>query len=83
MDYPNIKKGVFYCLLVGGVVGGLCLGFCYWVSTFPDVTPGSLAKAVRPWWSNWNLALCLALFFGLPIGILAAFRPEMEDNENK
>src|SRR5579863_2025757 len=83
MKYPDIKKGIRWCIIVGGVVGGSYFAFCCWASTFPAVTDVSLSLAVRPWWRNWEPALFLFLATGVPVGILAAFRPDLRDHKKK
>jgi hypothetical protein len=85
MNYPNIKKGLRWCCIVGGGVGSLWFGLTCWLSTIPPVTEVSLSLALRPWWkwSNWSTALFLALITGLPVGILAAFRPNFRDTKQK
>ena len=83
MKYPNIKKGVRWCCLVGGVVGSLWFGLCYWFSTIPPASEVSLSLALRPWWGNWSSALFFALVTGLPVGIIAAFRPDFGDTKQK
>jgi hypothetical protein len=88
MKYPNIKKGIRWCCIVGGGVGLLWFGFACWLSTFPsEISPRFMLKpmwaAFQPWWSNWKSALILALLTGLPVGILAAFRPDFTDTKQK
>jgi hypothetical protein len=75
MKYPNIKKGILWCFIVGGIIGGGYFGFCWWVSTLPPVSKVSLSLALRPWWKNWSMALFLFIVTGVPVGILAAFQP--------
>ncbi|MBI2924476.1 MAG: hypothetical protein HYY24_02095 [Verrucomicrobia bacterium] len=77
MKYPNIKKGIRWCCIGGGVVGSLWFGLACWLSTIPPASAVSLSLALRPWWSNWSSALFFALVIGLPVAILAAFRPDL------
>lgn len=83
VKYPDIKKGVRWCCIVGGVVGSVSFGLACWLSTIPPVSDVSLSLALRPWWSNWSSALFLALVTGLPVGILAAFRPDLKDTKQE
>jgi hypothetical protein len=82
MKHPNIMKGVRWCGIVGGVVGLLWFGVAWWLSTLPPATEASLSLALRPWWSNWSSALFFALVTGLPVGVLAAFRPDLGDTNH-
>jgi hypothetical protein len=77
MKYPDIKKGIRWCLIVGGVIGAAWFALACWLSTLPAVTDVSLSLALRPWWKNWSTALFFFLVTGLPVGILAAFRPDV------
>ena len=83
MTCPNIRKGVRWCCIVGGVAGPLWFGWCCWLSTMPPASDVSLSLALRPWWSNWTSALFLALITGLPVGILAAIRPDLRAPKKK
>jgi hypothetical protein len=85
MNYPNIKKGIRWCFIVGGVVGSLWFGLTCWLSTIPPASDVSLSLSLRPWWkwSNWSSALLFALLTGLPVGILAAFRPDLKERKKK
>ena len=83
MKYPNMEKGVRWCCIVGGTVGSLWFGLCCWLSTVPPASEVSLSLALRPWWNNWESALFFALLTGLPVGILAAVRPDLGDPKQK
>jgi hypothetical protein len=83
MKHPNIKKDVRWCCMVGGTVGLVWFGFSCWLSTIPPVSEVSISLALRPWWSNWRPGLFFALLTGLPVGILAAFRPDLRDTKRK
>jgi hypothetical protein len=82
VKYPDIKKGIQWCGIVGGVVGLFWFGFACWLSTTPPATEVSLSLSLCPWWSNWSSALFFALVTGLPVGALAAFRPELRDTHH-
>ncbi len=77
--YPNFKKGLAVGLAAGFTSAVLVFGLCYWASTLPAVSDVSLTWAFRPWWrsSNWMAALWAFAFVGVVLGLLAAFRPDL------
>ena len=81
MKYPDIKKGIRWGLIVGGVIGAAWFALACWLSTLPAVTDVSLSLTMRPWWKNWSTALFFFLVTGVPVGILAAFRPDVRGHK--
>ena len=81
MKYPDIKKGIRWCFIVGGFAVASWMGWCYWASTIPAVSEVSVSLALQPWWKLWKVALFLFLVTGMPIGILAAFRPDVRGHK--
>ncbi len=72
---PDVRYGIRVGLWSGGLAAAATFACCYWVSTWPAMTDTSLTRAFRPWWrlSNFALALAAFAFFGLVMGVLAAF----------
>jgi len=77
---PKLKSGLILGAASGGLAAVIAFGVCVWVSTQPAITEVSLSLACRPWWreSNWLLALQAFFAVGGPVGVLAAFRPEIK-----
>ena len=73
MDYPNIIKGIRWCLVVGGVIGLAGIALFYWLSKQPQTTDVSWASV--SWWELCKIGAFLFAITGIPAGLLAAFRP--------
>ena len=79
----NLKKSLVVGLIAGLVAAAVVFGLCFWASTWPAVTEGSLTWAYRPWWrsSNWLTALGAFVFMAVVFGVLAAFRPDFRSKK--
>jgi len=79
--YPNLRKGIRWCCLAGGLFAFLWLGLCGWLATTEPET-GYCLRYGDSWWTlaNWlalsKSAVTIFLYTGIPSGIMAAFRPE-------
>jgi len=83
MKYPDIKKGIRWGCVFGGVAGVVWLGLCYWLSTLSSAAEVSISLAFQPWWKDWNISVILFFAVGLPIGVLMATRPDVRSHKKK